>query len=158
MHQGQLRWSDLTNVCIAFLHQSKEWQLSSTSSCYFPKCQQPCSQDNVFSDNGEEPCAVLLDIAANEYNRRCTCQSAQAESLDNIITRKERLLLHPESQGNSTRRRTSHKPMPLSKTQCVSTGIWRTGVARTLSDPYNFLENEQTAQEASCESSESTRT
>ena|SRR5574344_654903 len=68
------------------------------------KCQQPCSQDNTSPDNGEEPYAVLLDIAANEYNRRRTCQSAQTECPDNIVIRKEWLLLHPESKATPQRK------------------------------------------------------
>ena len=115
------------------------------------KCQQPCSQDNTSPDNGEEPYAVLLDIAANEYNRRRTCQSAQTECPDNIVIRKE-ALASSGKQGNSTTQRTSHKPMPPSTKRYASTGIWQADATRISSDPHNFHVNEQAEREASCKS------
>ena len=64
-----------------------------------PKCQQPCKQDDASSDNGEESRTVLLDVAADENHRGCTCQSTQTECSDNIVACKERFLLHSESKA-----------------------------------------------------------
>ena len=67
--------------CVEGDHVGLIWQMDALHSCinqkdgdYHPqvaviskKCQQPCSQDNTSPDNGEEPYAVLLDIACLLY-------------------------------------------------------------------------------------------
>ncbi len=79
-----------------------------------PKCQYPCSQHYASSGNREEPRTVLLDVAADENHRGCTCQSTQTECSDNVVASKKKVPVSSEKQGNSTKRRTSHKPMPPS--------------------------------------------
>ena len=80
--------------------------INQQDSNYYPqiavtpqKCQYPCSQHYASSGNREEPRTVLLDVAADEKHRGCSCQSTQTECSDNVVTSKKRFLFHPKSKA-----------------------------------------------------------